>query len=76
MTCPTLLVLLGVALIAYTQRPRPARRPVRRAGRPVPRPPMRAVLRLVFDVALIPFQCVVVAFAPKHIRNRQHRQNR
>lgn len=82
MTGPVLVVLLGIALVAYAQRPRQARRPGRRvcpAPRPrAHRPPVLAVLRLIFDLVLIPFQCVVVAFVPRHIRNRQtaRRKNR
>lgn len=73
---PAVLVLLGVALIAFAQRPRPARRtagPVRRPCLPVcrRRPPALAVLRLIFDLAVLPFQAVVIVFARKNLRHRQ-----
>ncbi len=53
-----LVFLVGVGLAVYGYWPRRDRR----TGRPVRRPPGRAVLRLLFDLALIPFQLLVFAF--------------
>jgi hypothetical protein len=67
MTGVALLGLVGVALAVYGYWPRRDRR----TGRPLTQPPPRVLLRLLFDLALIPFQLVVVAclaFAPNHMQ--------
>jgi hypothetical protein len=65
-----LVGLVGVALAVYGYWPRRDRR----TGRPLVQPPPRVLLRLLFDLVLIPFQLLVIAvfaLGPKHIKFRE-----
>lgn len=62
---PVLVVLLGVALIAYSQRPHRGRRTCRPALAPG-RPQLRPLLRLIWDVATIPVRLAVMVGRNPH----------